>query len=256
MCATLHVLHYIHSTHNYGIHFTSLVTDPSHTFVHFPDSSDIEAYTDAKPPSPSHQSPLTSYSDAYWGSQIDSAVCDGTLLLLFKCCSMSGGIVFSQGGPIAWTAVCQECTTLSLCKAEIRVTNEVSKLLMGICHLANNVWTNGHKIIDTVEASPLNNDNESCIKWSHNMTTKQIRHMEMQENAVREWVQDAFLKVLHVLDHINPADIFTKEMSNWAHFLAYKILSCVLCLIFFSSHCWMFISCVGMMRPCLYRSFL
>ena len=105
MRAALHVLHYIHSTHDFGIHFTSSSTDPVHTFVHFPDSSDVEAYTDAKPPSPSHQSPLTTYSDACWGSQIGLAVCDGTLLPLFKIRSMSGGIVFCQGGPIGWTAV-------------------------------------------------------------------------------------------------------------------------------------------------------
>jgi hypothetical protein len=69
-----------------------------------------------------------------------------------------------------------------------------------------------------VEASPLYNDNESCIKWSHNMTTKQIHHMEMRENAVREWVRNAFLKVLHVLGRINPADIFMEEMHNGVHF--------------------------------------
>jgi hypothetical protein len=85
MKATLHALHYIHSTHNYGIHSTSLDTDPIHTFVHFLDSSNVEADTDAKPPSPSHSSPLTSYSNTCWGSQIGSAVCDGTLLPLFKC---------------------------------------------------------------------------------------------------------------------------------------------------------------------------
>ncbi len=214
MCATLHVLHYIHSTHNYSIHLTSLVTDLVHTFVHFLDSSDFEAYTDAKPPCPSHQSPLTFYSNACWGSQIGSAVCDGTLLLLFKCNSMSGGIVFRQGGPIAWTAVHQ----LSLCKAEIRTTNEVYKLLMGICHLADDVRMNGHDIVDTAEASLLYNDNESCFKWSHNMTTKQIRHMEMGENAVCEWVHDGFLKELHISGRINPADIFTTEICNWAHF--------------------------------------
>jgi hypothetical protein len=218
MKAALHALHYIHSTYDFGIHFTSSATDPVHTFVHFLDSSDVKAYTDAKPPSPSHQSPLTSYSDACWGSQIGLAVRDGTLLQLFKCRSMSGGIIFRQGGPIAWTAVRQERTSLSSCEAEIRATNEVLKLLMGIRHLADNVRKNGYDIVDTAEASPLYNDNESCIKWSHNMTTKQICHMEMRENAVREWVQDAFLKVLHVLSQINPADIFTKEMREGAHF--------------------------------------
>jgi hypothetical protein len=94
MKAALHVLHYIHSTHDHGIHYTSSATDPVHTFVHFPDSLGVEAYTDAKPPSPSHSSPLTSYSDACWGLQIGSAVRDGALLPLFKCRSMSGGIIF------------------------------------------------------------------------------------------------------------------------------------------------------------------
>ena len=218
MKAGLHVLHYIHSTHDYGIHFTSSSMEPVHTFVHFPDSSDVEAYTDAKPPSTSHQSPLTSYSDACWGSQLGSAVRDGTLLPLFKCQSMSGGIVFRHGGPVAWTAVRQERTSLSSCEAEIRATNEVSKLLMGIRHLADAVRTGGHDIVDTAAASLLYNDNESCVKWSHNMTTKQIRHMEMRENAVREWVQDSSLKVVHVPGRINPADIFMKEMRDGAHF--------------------------------------
>jgi hypothetical protein len=89
---------------------------------------------------------------------------------------------------------------------------------MGTHHLAKDVWTNGHDIVDTVEASPLYNDNESFVKWSHNMTTKQIRHMEMQENAVCEWVQYAFLKVLHVSGRIILADIFTKEMRDGGHF--------------------------------------
>jgi hypothetical protein len=137
---------------------------------------------------PSSESPLTSYSDACWGSQIGLAVRDGTLLPLYKCRSMSGGIIFCQGGPIEWTAVCQECTSLSSCEAEIHATNKVSKLLMGIHHLANNVWKNGYDIVDMAEASPLYiyNDNELCVNWSHNMTRKQICHMEMCKNAVCE----------------------------------------------------------------------
>jgi hypothetical protein len=127
-----------------------------------------------------------------------SAVRDGTLLPLFKCRSMSGGIIFCQGGPVAWIAVRQERTSLSSCEAEIRATNEVSKLLMGIRNLAESVRASRFDITDTTAASPLYNDNESCVCWSHNMTTKQIRHMEMRDNAVREWVQDSYLQILHV----------------------------------------------------------
>ena len=158
--AALHVLHYIQLTHDFGIHFTSSSTDPVHMFIHFPDSSDIEAYTDTKQPSPSHQSPLMSYSNTCWGSQIGLEVCEGTLLPLFKCWSMSEGNIFCRGGPIAWTAVHQEHTSLSSCEAEIRATYEVSKLLMGICNLADAIWDGGHYIADTVATSPLYNDNE------------------------------------------------------------------------------------------------
>jgi hypothetical protein len=98
MRTALHVLRYIHSTHDHGIQFTSSAMDLVHIFVHFLDSLDVEAYTDTKPPSPSHPYPLTTYSNACWGSQLGSAVCDGTLLPLFKCRSMSGGIIFCQGG--------------------------------------------------------------------------------------------------------------------------------------------------------------
>jgi len=50
------------------------------------------------------------------------------------------------------------------------------------------------------------------------MTSKKIWHIELQENLVREWVQDKDLNVLHVKGRVNPADIFTKEMKDGAHF--------------------------------------
>ena len=59
------------------------------------------------------------------------------------------------------------------------------------------------------------------------MTTKQIRHMEMRENSVREWVNDQLLRALHVKVKINPADTFTKEMRDGAHFR--RLRDCFMC---------------------------
>jgi hypothetical protein len=131
---------------------------------------------------------------------------------------MSGGIIFRQGGPIAWIAERQERTPLSSCEAEICATNEISKLLMGIHNLTESVRSSGFAIPDTTAASPLYNDNKSCVCWSRNMTKKQICHMEMRENAMREWVQDSYLQILHVPGRGNPANIFMKEMRDGAHF--------------------------------------
>jgi hypothetical protein len=50
MKSALYVLHYIHSTYDYGISFTSKDMAPMHSYIHFPPSTDIEAYTDAIPP--------------------------------------------------------------------------------------------------------------------------------------------------------------------------------------------------------------
>jgi hypothetical protein len=114
--------------------------------------------------------------------------------------------------------VCQDKTSLSSCKAEIWATNEILKLVVSQYHLANSVSKSSHDISDTLSPSPLYNDNEACIQWSHNMTTKQIQHTEMHENAVQEWVQDSSLKVLQDKGKTNPDDIFTKKMKNGAHF--------------------------------------
>ena len=59
-------------------------------------------------------------------------------------------------------------------RPEIHATNEVSKLLMGIHDLAKSIRNSGFAIPDTTATSPLYNDNESCVRWSHNITTKQI----------------------------------------------------------------------------------
>jgi hypothetical protein len=131
---------------------------------------------------------------------------------------MSGGVVFWQGGPLSWTAIRQDQTALSSGKAEIRATNKTSKSVMGMRHLAKSVRSSGYDISDTVAPSPLYNENAACIQWAHNMTSKKIRHMELWEKAVREWVHDGILNVLHVKGRINPADIFTKEMRDGAHF--------------------------------------
>jgi hypothetical protein len=102
MKAALYALHYIHSTHDYGISFTSEDVAPMHSYVRFPPSTNVEAYKDAIPPTTTNSSTLSAYSDACWGLQIGSAVANGTLLPLFDFCIMNGDIVFKNGGPIGW----------------------------------------------------------------------------------------------------------------------------------------------------------
>jgi hypothetical protein len=50
------------------------------------------------------------------------------------------------------------------------------------------------------------------------MTSKAAHHIKLCENSIRERVQDKTLNVVHVAGKVNPANIFTKEMMDGAHF--------------------------------------
>jgi len=142
----------------------------------------------------------------------------GTLLPLFKFCSMSGGIVFKNGGPLGWLSKRQDRTSLSSCEAKIRATSTTSKKVVDLRNLRHSFTESGFSIADIDKPTLLYNDNNACVKWSHNMTSKAARHIEFCKNSVCEWVQDKTIAVKHVTGKNNPADIFTKEMRDGTHF--------------------------------------
>jgi hypothetical protein len=170
--AALYVLHYIHSTINYGITFTSKESPALHAYMLYPHASDTEAYMDALPPKPHQHHHRTTYSNACWGSQLGNAIREGIQLPLFKFRSMSGAIVMRSRGPISWKAEQQEWSSLSLCEAEIQATNTGSRLTVNTCHMISSLLSLGYPICDKDMAMPLYNDNNACVKWCHNMTIK------------------------------------------------------------------------------------
>ncbi len=109
---------------------------PIHSYIHYPPSTDVEAYTDDIPPKPSTTQTLTAYSNACWGSQIGNAVADSTLLPLFKFWRMNGGINFKNGGPIGWLSKRQESMSLSSCEDEILATNATLKKVVDFRNLS------------------------------------------------------------------------------------------------------------------------
>jgi hypothetical protein len=94
----------------------------------------------------------------------------------------------------------------------------MSKKVVDFCYLSRSVSNSGHTIDDLSSPTLLYNDNDACVKWLHNMTSKAAHHIELHENSIREWVQDKTLIVVHVAGKVNPTDIFTKEMKDGAHF--------------------------------------
>jgi hypothetical protein len=165
-------LHYIHSTHDYGISFTSNNIAPMYSYVHFLSSSVTEACDDAVPPQLSSSNTLLTYSNACWDSQLGSLVADGTLLPLFKFRSMNSGIVFKNGGSIGWLGKRQDCMSLSSCKAEIHATSATLKKVVNLCNISCSVSEAGYALPDIVAPTVLYSNNDACVKWSYNMASK------------------------------------------------------------------------------------
>jgi hypothetical protein len=176
MKAALYVLHYIHSTHDYGISFCSDDRAPMHLCVHFPPSTDAEAYDDTTPPTLGFSYTISAYSNACWNSQLGSSVADGTLLPLFKFRSMNGVFFFKNGGPIGWLGDRQDRTSLSSCKAEICATCATSKKDVDFRNLSRSVSDAGYVIPYFNSPTLLYNDNDACVKWLYNMTLKMLEN--------------------------------------------------------------------------------
>ena len=211
--AALHVLKYLYSTSDYGISFHSNACNTLQAFNHFPHHHDKEAYTDATPPSVSEVMRLTSFADACWGAQFGNVIPDGTPIELFKFRSLSGYVICRTGGPVAWRSIRQARTALSSCEAEIFATNECVKETIAIKLLAEDL-----QMPDGSECVQVYNDNDACVSWSHSVTNKGTKHMNLRENSVREAHLFKEVNVRHIPGVINPSDIYTKEIKDDAHF--------------------------------------
>jgi hypothetical protein len=87
---------------------------------------------------------------------------------------MNGGIVFKNGGPLGWLSEQQDRTSLSSCEAKICATNATSKKIVDFCNLRRSVSESGHSLSDIDSPTLLFDDNDACVKWSHNMTSKAV----------------------------------------------------------------------------------
>jgi len=108
---------------------------------------------------------------------------------------MNGGIVFKNAGPLGWLGDRQERTSLSSCEAEIRATNVISKKVVVFCNISRSVSEAGYSLPSLDAHTIIYNDNEACVRWSYNTTSKAARHIELRENSVREWIQNRTIDV-------------------------------------------------------------
>ena len=120
-----------------------------------------------------------------------------------------------MNGPIHWVSKRQTITARSTAEAEIYATDECTKFILHLRHILEELG-----LADELMPSPTTvyNDNAACVAWSHALTTKGLRHVQIRENAIREAVQLGIIQVRHIGGTINLSDLFTKEDKDVSHF--------------------------------------
>ena len=201
-----HVLKYLKGTIDLGISFCADQNQTLSSYIHFPLSTNT----------------LTGLSDANWGPQDQSQPKDPLSpqpsLPLFKSRSMSGYIQWLNG-PLHWQSKRQTITARSTAEAEIYATDECCKSILHIRLILSDL-----ELLTTFcpGATTIYNDNNACVLWSTNMTTKGLRHVQIRENAVRESIANNTISVHHIAGDVNIADLFTKEDRDVTHFLSLR----------------------------------
>ena len=84
-------------------------------------------------------------------------------------------------------------------------TNECATELQSQKYCANDIG-----IIEAYSRTNIYNDNKAAVQWAASVTSKGIKHLNPQENMVRELHQSKDIDVEHITGIINPSNIFTK----------------------------------------------
>ena len=124
-----------------------------------------------------------------------------------------------MNGPLHWSSKRQNITARSTAEAQVYATDECAK---SVAHLRKLIFGLGLGKELMPNKTIIYNDNSAFVCWSHNMTTKGLRHIQIRENGVREMVQAGILGIEHIKGKLNLTNLFTKEDRDVEHFLSIR----------------------------------
>ena len=94
------------------------------------------------------------------------------------------------------------------------VTYECVKDIIHLRHRLSNL-----DVIDITSPTVVYNKNCACCDWVKKTTTKGLKHLNLQENLVRECQKEYFsVQIQHIAGNINSSDIITKSLQDITHF--------------------------------------
>lgn len=138
--------------------------------------------------------PLIGFADADWGRDVDRKSTTGYLFKIY-------------GNTVIWKSKKQSVVALSTTEAE----------LIALCHACvESCWI--VKILKDlnieVENFKIFEDNQSTIKSINTYDQRNLKHLEIKYNFVKQKVEEGFVNVEYIKSEKQLADILTKPLSK------------------------------------------
>ena len=140
---------------------------------------------------------LTAYCDSDWGSDLDDRK------------SVSGYVVYAQGGPIVWKSKKQPTVARSSCEAEyVALADTIAELL----------WVDmAIKEMGIRRSKPIKIyiDNQAAKAMAENpVNHERTKHIDISYHFIREVVSSGLVDLRYIHTKQNVADLLTKATSR------------------------------------------
>ncbi|MGH7955062.1 MAG: Ty1/Copia family ribonuclease HI, partial [Gloeomargaritales cyanobacterium] len=205
---TKYVGRYFKSTPYHGITFSNEQNPSLQAYLHLPSEEGRDPST------------LLGFADSNWGPQDasqphpDHSRQVSTIVTRSIC----GHLVFLSGGPIMWRSHKEKRISGSSCEAEIKATDECTKSIQWLRNAFSDI-----SLIDDSQPTTIYNDNRGAVDWSNSTSNKNMRHVNIRENRIREAVHEFHeVQIRHISGEANPADLLTKEHKSPDIFMALR----------------------------------
>jgi hypothetical protein len=123
--------------------------------------------------------------------------------------SVSGYIVYVNGGPVAWKCKAQKHVALSTMEAEIDAATELSKEAVFTRALLEEMG------VSQIRPMPIYSDNQAALSVIDNgVIPSKAKHMAVRYLFVSDKVQERVVRMFYCPTSWMPADILTKPLAS------------------------------------------
>ena len=126
--------------------------------------------------------------------------------------SVSGYVILSGGGPIAWSSKQQSIIALSSCEAEYVACTHSARQISWLRSLLSEIG------FPQSEPTLLFCDNQGTVACTHDPHShSRMKHMDIRIHYIRDCVNRGVICIKHVPGIQNSADLFTKPLEKVIH---------------------------------------